>query len=172
MTFKTLAVAAAFSLATLGGAQADDPIRIGMITTLSGPAGYLGQDIRDGFELAIETNGGKLGGTAVELIVEDDGLKPGNARQITEKLLSDDVKLFTGIVFANVAFAAVPEILDNGAVYVSPNTASSTFAGKECHPNYFVSSWQDDSQGESAGALAQSLGYEKAFLIAPNYQAG
>ncbi|WP_087587093.1 ABC transporter substrate-binding protein [Nitratireductor soli] len=157
-------------MVALGHAQ--EPVKIGMITTLSGPAGYLGQDIRDGFQLAIDESGGALGGVSVELVVEDDGLKPGNARQIAEGMLADDIKLFTGIVFANVAFAAVPEILDNEAVYVSANTASSTFAGQDCHPNYFVSSWQDDSQGESAGALAQSLGHKTAFLVAPNYQAG
>lgn len=149
------------------------PLKIGMITTLSGPAGYLGQDIRDGFQLAIDLNKGALGGRSVQLVVEDDSLKPGNAKQIASKMLSEQkIKIFTGVVFANVAFAAVPEILDNNAVYVSANTASATFAGKECHPNYFVSSWQDDSQGESAGALAQSLGYKRAFLVAPNYQAG
>ncbi|MDV2966685.1 ABC transporter substrate-binding protein [Nitratireductor aquimarinus] len=157
-------------MVTLGHSQ--EPLKIGMITTLSGPAGYLGQDIRDGFQLAIDERGGSLGGVSVELVVEDDSLKPGNARQIAEGMLADDVRIFTGIVFANVAFAAVPEILDNEAVYISANTASSTFAGKDCHPNYFVSSWQDDSQGESAGALAQSLGHKTAFLVAPNYQAG
>lgn len=172
MTIRKLLTLVVSSLAMTGAGYADDPVKIGMITTLSGPAGYLGQDIRDGFALAIEENGGSLGGVKVELVVEDDGLKPGNARQIAEGMLSNDIRLFTGIVFANVAFAAVPEILDNDAIYVSPNTASSTFAGKECHPNYFVSSWQDDSQGESAGALAQSLGHKSAFLIAPNYQAG
>lgn len=156
----------------VGLGHAQEPVKIGMITTLSGPAGYLGQDIRDGFELAIEQSGGSLGGVPVQLVVEDDGLKPGNARQIAEGMLADDIKLFTGIVFANVAFAAVPEILDSDAAYVSANTASSTFAGQDCHPNYFVSSWQDDSQGESAGALAQSLGHKTAFLVAPNYQAG
>lgn len=158
------------AMVTLGHSQ--EPLKIGMITTLSGPAGYLGQDIRDGFQLAIDERGGSLGGVSVELVVEDDSLKPGNARQIAEGMLADDVRIFTGIVFANVAFAAVPEILDNEAVYISANTASSTFAGKDCHPNYFVSSWQDDSQGESAGALAQSLGHKTAFLVAPNYQAG
>jgi branched-chain amino acid transport system substrate-binding protein len=159
---------------TLGGAAyADEPLKIGMITTLSGPAGYLGQDIRDGFQLAIDTNKGELGGKPVDLVVQDDGLKPGNAKQIADRMLTEDgIKLFTGMVFANVAFAALPDILDGDAIYVSANTASSTFAGKECNPNYFVSSWQDDSQGESAGALAQSLSYKKAFLIAPNYQAG
>ncbi|MCG7508552.1 ABC transporter substrate-binding protein [Mesorhizobium retamae] len=167
-------ILAAATLALLAGtAHAADPLKIGMITTLSGPAGYLGQDIRDGFQLAIDQNKGQLGGVPVELVVEDDSLKPGNARQIADKMLSEQgIKVFTGMVFANVAFAAVPEILDNDALYVSANTASATFAGKDCHPNYFVSSWQDDSQGESAGALARSLGYKKAFLIAPNYQAG
>ncbi len=172
MHFKGILSAAVMAL-SVSAAYAEDPLKIGMITTLSGPAGYLGQDIRDGFQLAIEQNKGKLGGKDVELVVEDDGLKPGNAKQIADKMLSDEgIKLFTGMVFANVAFAALPDILDGNAIYVSANTASATFAGKDCHPNYFVSSWQDDSQGESAGALAQSLGYKKAFLIAPNYQAG
>lgn len=172
MRFKGILPAAILAL-SVSTAYAEDPLKIGMITTLSGPAGYLGQDIRDGFQLAIDQNKGQLGGKAVELVVEDDSLKPGNAKQIADKMLTEqDIKLFTGMVFANVAFAALPDILDSDAMYVSANTASATFAGKECHPNYFVSSWQDDSQGESAGALAQSLGYKKAFLIAPNYQAG
>lgn len=173
MRINTLLSSTLLALTIGGAAYADEPLKIGMITTLSGPAGYLGQDIRDGFQLAIDANKGELGGKAVELVVEDDGLKPGNAKQIADRMLTEQgIKLFTGMVFANVAFAALPDILDGDAIYISANTASSTFAGKECHPNYFVSSWQDDSQGESAGALAQSLGYKKAFLIAPNYQAG
>jgi len=174
MHYKGLVPAAVLAFAMTGAiASAEEPLKIGMITTLSGPAGYLGQDIRDGFQLAIDQNKGDLGGKPVQLVVEDDGLNPGNAKQIAEKMLNEQgIKLFTGVVFANVAFAAVPEILDGDAIYISANTASSTFAGKECNPNYFVSSWQDDSQGESAGALAQSLAYKKAFLIAPNYQAG
>ncbi len=172
MRFKGILSAAMLAL-SISAAHAGDAIKIGMITTLSGPAGYLGQDIRDGFQLAIDQNKGQLGGKPVELVVEDDSLKPGNAKQISDKMLSEQgIKLFTGMVFANVAYAAVPDILDGDAIYVSANTASATFAGKDCNPNYFVSSWQDDSQGESAGALAQSLGYKKAFLIAPNYQAG
>ncbi len=171
MNYKGILVATAFALSA--SVASAEPVKIGMITTLSGPAGYLGQDIRDGFQLAIDKEGGKLGGKDVSLAVEDDAMKPGNAKQIADKMLSDQgIKLFTGIVFANVAFAAVPDILDGDAIYVSANTASASFAGKDCNPNYFVSSWQDDGQGESAGALAQSLGYKKAFLIAPNYQAG
>ncbi len=135
------ASALCLSLAGTVVAFAKEPVTIGMITTLSGPAGYLGQDIRDGFQLAIDQNGGELGGKPVALKVEDDGLKPGNAKQIAEAMLSEQgIKLFTGMVFANVAGAALPDILDEGGIYISPNTASAEFAGKECHPNYFVSS--------------------------------
>ena len=167
---KTILAASIAALATFP-AFAADPVKIGMITTLSGPAGYLGQDIRDGFKLAMED--GKLGGVPVELVVEDDGLKPGQGKQIAERFLGEEgIKLFTGIVFSNVAGATVPDIVDNDAFYVSPNAAPSNMAGKECNPNYFVVSWQNDTLHESAGQNATNLGYKKAFVLAPNYQAG
>jgi branched-chain amino acid transport system substrate-binding protein len=172
MDFKSMLMSVAFA-AMLGSPAAADPVKIGMITTLSGPAGYLGQDIRDGFKLAIDMEGGKLGGVPVELVVEDDGLKPGQGKQIAERFLSEEgMKLFTGIVFSNVAGATIPDIVDSGAFYVSPNAAPSNLAGKECNENYFVVSWQNDSLHESAGQNATNLGYKKAFVLAPNYQAG
>lgn len=173
MSFRNALLAASVAALAALPAFAADPVKIGMITTLSGPAGYLGQDIRDGFKLAMEMEGGKLGGVPVELVVEDDGLKPGQGKQIAERFLSEDgIKLFTGIVFSNVAGATVPDIVDNDAFYVSPNAAPSNLAGKGCNENYFVVSWQNDSLHESAGQNATNLGYKKAFVLAPNYQAG
>lgn len=173
MKLTRLAAISAIALAAVGAARTDEPVKIGMITTLSGPAGYLGQDIRDGFQLAIDAGGGTLGGVPVAVMVEDDALKPGNGRQIADRFLNNEgVKLFTGIVFSNVAGATVPDIVDNGAIYVSPNAAPSNFAGSECHENYFVVSWQNDSLHESAGQNATNLGYKNAFVLAPNYQAG
>lgn len=168
-TFLALAATAFMALPV----QAQEPVKIGMITTLSGPAGYLGQDIRDGFKLAIDMDGGKLGGIPVKLDIEDDNLKPGQGKQIADKMLNNEgIKLFTGIVFSNVAGATVPDILDAGAFYVGPNAAPSTFAGKGCDKNYFIVSWQNDSLHEAAGQLATNLGYKTAFVLAPNYQAG
>ena len=154
-------------------ASAQQPLKIGFITTLSGPAGYIGADIRDAFQLAIDIEGGKLGGIPVQLIVEDDGFKPGQGKQVADRFLkTDNIKLFTGIVFSNIAGATVPDILDAGAIYVSPNAAPSNFAGKECHKNYYVVSWQNDTLHESAGQNATNLGYKRIFILAPNYQAG
>lgn len=146
-------------------------VKIGMISTLSGPGGYLGQDIRDAFLLAAAD--GTLGGVPVEVLVEDDGLKPAQAKQIAARFAkSEGVRLFTGIVFSNVLGAVVPDLLDDGAIYVSPNAAPSNFAGKDCHPNYWVVSWQNDTLHESAGEQANRLGFKKMYVLAPNYQAG
>jgi branched-chain amino acid transport system substrate-binding protein len=159
-------------LATSAAAQ-QKPVKIGFITTLSGPGGYLGADSRDAFNLAVEMEGGKLGGVPVQVIVEDDGLKPGQGKQIADRMMkSDGVKLFTGIIFSNVLGATAPDILDNGGIYVSNNAGPSNFAGKDCHKNYFVVSWQNDTLHESAGQNATNLGYKKAFILAPNYPAG
>lgn len=147
-------------------------LKIGMITTLSGPGGYLGQEIRDGFQLAIDREGGSLGGAPVQLLVEDDAFKPAQAKQIADRFYQNEgIRLFTGIVFSNVLAAAVPDLLDD-AVYVSPNAAPSTFSGKDCNRNYYVVSWNNDSLHEAGGANASRLGFKRMVLLAANYQAG
>lgn len=157
--------------ATTRGARAAAPVKIGMITTLTGPAGYLGQDIRDGFQLAVED--GNLGGVPVRVLVEDDGLKPAQGKQIANRFLkSEGIKLLTGIVFTNVLEAVGFDLLDAGCIYVSPNSGPSNFAGRDCNRNFWVVSWQNDVLHESAGAHANLLGYKRMYVLAPNYQAG
>lgn len=173
MTLKGLISGAAFALLSYAPAMAQAPVKIGMVTTLSGPGGYLGADVRDAFNLAIEMEGGKLGGVPVQVLIEDDALKPGQGKEIAERFMKTErVKLLTGIIFSNVAGAVVPDVLDNGGIYVSPNAGPSNFAGKECHANYFVVSWQNDTLHESAGQNATNLGFKRAVVLAPNYQAG
>ena len=173
MSLKKLVSVAALALLAAAPAFAQQPVKIGMVTTLSGPGGYLGADVRDAFNLAIEMEGGKLGGVPVQMLIEDDALKPGQGKEIAERFMKNErVKLLTGIIFSNVAGAVVPDVLDNGGVYVSPNAGPSNFAGKECHKNYFVVSWQNDTLHESAGQNATNLGFKRAFVLAPNYQAG
>jgi branched-chain amino acid transport system substrate-binding protein len=148
-------------------------VKIGFITTLSTPAGYLGQDARDGFLLAVDEEKGRLGGIAVQVLVEDDKLQPAAGKQIAEKLLQGEkVRLFSGLIFSNVSTAVVPDLLAANAIFISPNAAPSGFAGKGCHKNYYVASWQNDSLHAASGALAQARGYKRMVLLAPNYQAG
>jgi branched-chain amino acid transport system substrate-binding protein len=163
-----LAAAATLAAPSILRAQAA-PLKIGLVTTLSGPGGYLGADIRDAMQLAVEQ--GALPG--VQLLVEDDGLKPAQAKQIVDRWLkTEKLKLFTGVVFSNVMEAIAPDVLEEGAIYVSPNAGPSSLAGRGCHRNYYVVSWQNDTLHESAGENANRLGHKKVFVLAPNYPAG
>ena len=166
-----LALAAALSLAA--AAQAADKVKIGFVSTLSGPSSALGIDIRDGFLLAVKLGGGKLGGLPAEVLVNDDQFKPDVAKQQFEKLIKrDKVDFMTGVVFSNIMLAALPEALDNKTIYISANAAPSSMAGKDCNPLFFVASWPNDAYHEAAGAYATQRGLQSVYLLAPNYQAG
>ena len=161
------------ALAAFVSAPLAAEVKIGMVTTLTTKAGYLGEDIRDGFLLAIEQGGGKLGGVEVELLVDDDGRKPGKGREIAERFIkSDKVKIMTGIVFSNVAMAVVPKVVKDDVLYISPNAGPSALAGKGCHENYFNAAWQNDNLHEVMGEYVTESGYKKAYILAPNYPAG
>lgn len=154
-------------------ALAAGPVKIGMVTTLTTKAGYLGEDIRDGFQLAIDQEAGKLGGIAVDLMVEDDGRKPEKGKQIAERFIKKDkVQILTGIVFSNVAMAVVPKVVRQDVVYLSTNAAPSKLAGKGCNSNYFSVSYQNDNLDEVVGKYVSEAGHKSVYLLAPNYPAG
>jgi branched-chain amino acid transport system substrate-binding protein len=154
-------------------AQAADKVKVGFVSTLSGPSSALGVDIRDGFLLAVKLNGGKLGGLPAEVLVSDDQFKPDVAKQLFEKNIKrDKVDFMTGVVFSNIMLAALPEALDNNVFYISPNAAPSSIAGKDCNPLFFAVSWPNDAYHEAAGQFANTRDLKSVYLVAPNYQAG
>lgn len=168
-----LAAAVAAGLVFAAPAFAADPVKVGMITTLSGGGASLGIDIRDGFELALKERDGKLGGVPTELIVVDDARKVENAKQIAQRMLrQDEVDVVTGIVWSNLAMAVVPTVTRAGKFYISPNAGPSALAGKRCHPNYFNVAWQNDNLHEAMGQYVTDKGFKNVYLMAPNYPAG
>ena len=163
---------ARLSLAALP-ASAADKVKVGFVSTLSGPSSALGVDIRDGFLLAVKLNGGKLGGLPAEVLVSDDQFKPDVAKQLFEKNIKrDKVDFMTGVVFSNIMLAALPEALDSKTIYISPNAAPSSMAGKDCNPLFFAVSWPNDAYHEAAGQFANTRDLKSVYLVAPNYQAG
>jgi branched-chain amino acid transport system substrate-binding protein len=157
----------------LAAAAQAEPVKIGMITTLSGGGSSLGIDVRDGFMLAVKEEGGKLGGVPVAVLIEDDARKPDKAKQIADKFLQrDGAKILTGLIWSNIALAVVPPAVRSGAFYISPNAGPSQFAGKLCHKNHFNVSWQNDNLPEAMGEYMKQKGLKRPFILAPNYPAG
>ena len=114
-----------------------------------------------------------LGGHAVELIVEDDARKPGQALEIAQRFMKrEQVDIMTGIVWSNLAMAVVPKATQEGVIYISPNAGPSALAGAQCHENYFNVAWQNDNLHEAIGQYVADKGYGNVYVLAPNYPAG
>lgn len=164
--------AVAFAAAACTSHAANE-LKIGFLSTLSGPAGAIGVEIRDGFNLALKTAGGKLGGLPTEVIFADDTLNPELGKQLAERLLKRDrVNLMTGVVFSNVMLAVWPTIQAAKTFYIGPNATPTRITGEACSPYFMSASWPNEGYHEAAGHYAKSKGYKNAYLIAPNYPAG
>ena len=164
-----LGLTTAVSLVASAAVSSAEPVKVGMITTLSGGGASLGIDVRDGFQLAIKQSGR----TDIELIIEDDAQKPDLAVQLSDKLIqSDKVDVMTGIIWSNLAMAVIPGAVAQDKIYLSPNAGPSALAGAGCNENYFNVAWQNDNLHEAMGAYATTAGFKKSFILAPNYPAG
>ncbi|UIJ73571.1 ABC transporter substrate-binding protein [Aurantimonas sp. HBX-1] len=176
MKFVRSAALGLLATTALGGvsaAQEAEPLTVGVMVNLSGPAAVLGEQARDGFLLALDEMGGKLGGVATEVKVVDDELKPDVAVNKAKELVErDGADFVVGPIFSNIAGAIVKPVTDAGAFLISPNAGPSNLAGAECNPNFFAVSYQNDQNHEVLGKYAQDQGFGRVFLLAPNYQAG
>jgi branched-chain amino acid transport system substrate-binding protein len=170
---KLIVALAASFLLSIAAAQAQDNLKIGLIATLSGPPAVLGQQMRNGFTLAVKTLGGKLGGRDVDVVVADDELKPDEAISKVKELIDrNKVDFVVGPIFSNILGAIMKPVTEAGVILISPNAGSSGFAGKDCNANFFVASYQNDQIHEVLGKYAQDSGLKKVVVIVPNYQAG
>jgi branched-chain amino acid transport system substrate-binding protein len=172
-TQMTLAAAALLLGTAMSPALAQEKIKLGVIVTLSGPAAALGQQVRDGFTLAVKDLGGKMGGRDVEVVAVDDELKPDVAVTKVKGLLErDKVDFVVGPIFSNILQAIHRPVTESKTFLISPNAGPSTFAGKDCNPFFYVTSYQNDQVHEILGKVAQDRGYKRMYLMVPNYQAG
>jgi branched-chain amino acid transport system substrate-binding protein len=172
--FRRSLIALSLGLACASGfAQNDAPVKVGLLSTLSGPGAGLGVDIRDGFQLAVKLSNGKFSGKTVDVIVADDQASPDVGRQTADRLVKrDKVDFMTGIVFSNVMLAVGAPTFQSKTFYISANAGPSQYAGEQCNPYFFSASYQNDNMHEAVGKVVTDKGFKKVALIAPNYPAG
>src|SRR5215471_2017183 len=172
-TQLTLAAAALLLVTAMSPALAQEKLKLGVIVTLSGPAAALGQQVRDGFALAVKDLGGKMGGKDVEVVNVDDELKPDAAVTKVKGLLErDKVDFVVGPIFSNILQAIHRPVTESKVFLISPNAGPSSYAGKNCSPFFYVTSYQNDQVHEILGKVAQDRGYKRVYVMVPNYQAG
>jgi len=173
LMIATAAITGTLALAAGPAAAQNKTIKIGFVSTFSGPVASIGNDMRGSFELALDHLGRKMGGIPVEVIYEDDGFKPEVGKQKTDKLIeSDHVDFIAGYIWSNVLLASLKPIVDSKTFLVIANAGPSQIAGELCSPTVFSTSWQNDQTPQAMGHYMNQKGVKTAFLIGPNYAAG
>ena len=155
-------------------ASGQAPIKIGFISTFSGPQAAIGEDMRRSVELAKEHLGGKMGGKPFEIVYEDDQFKPDVGKQKSEKLVQQDkVNVVAGYIWSNVLLASLKTVTDEGdTILISANAGPSQIAGELCNKNFFSTSWQNDQTPMAMGEYLNTKGVKSLYLMGPNYAAG
>ncbi len=169
-----VALAVAATPGAVGQATAQQKtVKIGFVSTFSGPTAAIGNDMRNAFELGLDHHGRKLGGVPVEVIYEDDTQKPDVGVQKTQKLIeSDKVDFIVGYIWSNVLLASLKPLVDSKTVTVVTNAGASQVSGELCSPYVFSTSWNNDQTPEAMGLYMNQKGINKVFQIGPNYAAG
>jgi branched-chain amino acid transport system substrate-binding protein len=154
-------------------AVAQQSVKIGFVSTFSGPTAVIGNDMRNSFDLALDHLGRKMAGKPVEVIYEDDQQKPEVGVQKSQKLIeSDKVNFVVGFIWSNVLLASLKQIVDSQTFLISSNAGPSQVAGEQCSPYFFSTSWQNDQTPQAMGEYMTQKGVKTAFLMGPNYAAG
>ncbi|HWM42674.1 MAG TPA: ABC transporter substrate-binding protein, partial [Burkholderiales bacterium] len=163
----------AASVAFATPAFAQQKIKIGFISTFSGPQGVMGQFMKESVEVALDHLGRKVGGLETEVIYGDDQFKPDVGLQVVEEMLKKhQVDFVSGIIWSNVMMAVVPVVTGAGKIMVGSNAGASPLAGSQCNELYFTTSWNNDQTPEAMGKFMQDQGINDVYVLAPNYQAG
>lgn len=176
MTYRTITLAALLSATALSSAYAADPIKIGVVTPLSGTYAGIGQQVRWGLELAtkeINAAGGIMG-RQVELTFEDEEANPAVAVQKADKLFQvNKVDFLTGTVNSGSTLAVGQVAERAGKLIATTVSFADSITADKCSPNVFR---VNARAGQQSSALAVWLSKEKpkanVFYLGPDYEMG
>jgi branched-chain amino acid transport system substrate-binding protein len=166
-TIAALAIGASSAMAQQG-------VKIGFVSTFSGPQAAIGEDMRRSVELAKEHLGGKIAGKPIEIVYEDDQFKPDVGKARSEKLVQQDkVSFIAGYIWSNVLLASLKTVTDEGdTILISANAGPSQIAGELCNKNFFSTSWNNDQTPMAMGEYLNKKGVKSLYVVGPNYAAG
>jgi branched-chain amino acid transport system substrate-binding protein len=168
-----IAAAVTVSLTAAPALAQQQKLKIGFISTFSGPQGVMGEFMKEAVEVALDHVGRKVGGLETEVIYGDDQFKPDVGLQVAEEMLKKhQVDFVSGIIWSNVMMAVVPVVTGAGKIMVGTNAGASPLAGSQCNELYFSTSWDNDQTPEAMGKFLQDSGINDIYVLAPNYQAG
>ena len=153
--------------------QQQGKLKVGLMLPYTGTYAALGNAITNGFKLAVEQNGGKVGGREIEYFVVDDESDPAKAPENANKLIKrDNVDVMVGTVHSGVALAMSKVARDNNTLLIIPNAGADDITGPLCAANVFRTSFSNSQLGIAMGKVMAEQSKKTAVTITWKYAAG
>jgi len=167
------AAALAGLVPSIAMAQGAGKVKIGMMLPYSGTYAQLGVAITNGFKLAIQENGGKLGGRDIEYVTLDDESEPSKGADNANRLVNrDKVDVLVGTVHSGVQMGMVKIARESGVLHIIPNAGVEAATAQLCAPNIFRTSFANGQPAYPMGKVAVDKGIKSVVTLAWKYGAG
>ncbi len=126
---RSLIVLAA-AIAAIAPAAAEDTVKIGLITPLTGPFTTVGQEMQGAAKVFMRLHGDTVAGKKIELIVRDDGGVPDNSKRIAQELIvNEKVNILAGMGLTPISLAIAPIATEAKIPLINMGAATSTIPG-------------------------------------------
>lgn len=148
-------------------------IRVGLMLPYTGTFAALGNNITNGFKLAVNERGGKLGARELEYFTVDDESEPAKAPENTNKLVQrDKVDVLVGTVHSGVQMGMVKVAKETNTLMIIPNAGLDAATGALCAPNVFRTSFSNWQPSFPMGKVLAERGIRNVVSLAWKYGAG
>jgi branched-chain amino acid transport system substrate-binding protein len=159
-------------LPQLARAQSDK-VRVGFMLPYTGTYAQLGASIERGFLMALNEQGGKLGGREIEFFKVDDESNPAKGIENANRLVQrDKVDVIVGTVHSGVQMGIHKVARESGVLSLIPNAGVQVATGAQCAPNVYRTSFSNSQPTRALGKAMMDRGHKKAVWITWNYSAG
>ncbi len=149
------------------------PIKIGVVLPYSGVYAVLGESITQAMELVFARENWTVAGRKIEMIKEDDEMKPPVGIRKTEKLIdSDKVDILTGPVHSGILMGMRDKVHNSKTILIVSNAGADAISRERCSRWIFRTSFSNWQPCQPMGGWVAKNVAKEVFQIAPNYQAG
>ncbi len=149
------------------------PLKIGVVLPYTGVYAVLGESITQAMELVFARENWTVAGRKIEMIKEDDEMKPPVGVRKTEKLIdSDKVDILTGPVHSGILMGMRDKVHNSKTILIVSNAGADAISRERCSRWIFRTSFSNWQPCQPMGGWVAKNVSKEVFLTAPNYQAG
>ena len=166
-----VAVLAAAAMAA--GASSAQTLKLGFMAPMSGPSASAGQEMKRGLDAALEKFNNRIGGLETRVVIADDkGLPDTAAQEIARLVERERIDVLSGLGLTNVMLAVTDPAVKADVIVLASHAGTGSYAGKDCHPNIFLTGFLNDIFGITMGTWLTKRGVKRLYIMGLDFQAG